>query len=61
MLVVIVEGAKKAACLLSAGYAAIAIPGVNAGYRTPQDESIQNSKFKMNTVLPLVNLSSFRT
>jgi len=34
--VVIVEGAKKAACLLSAGYAAIAIPGVNAGYRTPQ-------------------------
>ncbi|MBD2471537.1 plasmid replication protein, CyRepA1 family [Nostoc sp. FACHB-145] len=36
--VVIVEGAKKAACLLSAGYAAIAIPGVNAGYRTPKDE-----------------------
>ncbi|WP_242072163.1 plasmid replication protein, CyRepA1 family [Nostoc sp. FACHB-110] len=36
--VVIVEGAKKAACLLSAGYAAIAISGVNAGYRTPKDE-----------------------
>ncbi|MBD2479589.1 plasmid replication protein, CyRepA1 family [Anabaena sp. FACHB-83] len=36
--VVIVEGAKKAACLLSAGYAAIAIPGVNAGYRTPYDD-----------------------
>ncbi|MBD2452331.1 DUF3854 domain-containing protein [Nostoc sp. FACHB-152] len=36
--VIIVEGAKKAACLLSAGYAAIAIPGVNAGYRTPKDE-----------------------
>ncbi|WP_256871998.1 plasmid replication protein, CyRepA1 family [Nostoc sp. TCL26-01] len=36
--VVIVEGAKKAACLLSAGYAAIAIPGVNAGYRNPSDE-----------------------
>ncbi len=36
--VVIVEGAKKAGCLLTAGYAAIAIPGVNAGYRTPQDE-----------------------
>ncbi|WP_242058205.1 MULTISPECIES: plasmid replication protein, CyRepA1 family [Nostoc] len=36
--VVIVEGAKKAACLLSAGYAAIAIPGVNAGYRTPKDD-----------------------
>ncbi|WP_404827133.1 plasmid replication protein, CyRepA1 family [Dendronalium phyllosphericum] len=38
MPVVIVEGAKKAGCLLSAGYAAIAIPGVNAGYRTPSDE-----------------------
>jgi hypothetical protein len=36
--VVIVEGVKKAACLLTAGYAAIAIPGVNAGYRTPKDE-----------------------
>jgi hypothetical protein len=36
--VVIVEGAKKAGCLLSAGYAAIAIPVVNAGYRTPYDE-----------------------
>ncbi|WP_225895881.1 DUF3854 domain-containing protein [Dendronalium phyllosphericum] len=36
--IVIVEGAKNAACLLSAGYAAIAIPGVNAGYRTPSDE-----------------------
>ncbi|MHC5772071.1 MAG: plasmid replication protein, CyRepA1 family, partial [Nostoc sp.] len=38
VLVVIVEGAKKAACLLTAGYAAIAISGVNAGYRTPSDE-----------------------
>ncbi|PAX56128.1 plasmid replication protein, CyRepA1 family [Brunnivagina elsteri] len=36
--VVIVEGVKKAACLLTAGYAAIAIPGVNSGYRTPKDE-----------------------
>ncbi|ABA24992.1 conserved hypothetical protein (plasmid) [Trichormus variabilis ATCC 29413] len=36
--VIIVEGAKKAACLLSAGYATIAISGVNAGYRTPYDE-----------------------
>jgi hypothetical protein len=34
----IVEGVKKAACLLTAGYAALAIPGVNAGYRTPKDE-----------------------
>lgn len=36
--VVIAEGAKKTACLLTAGYAAIAIPGVNGGYRTPKDE-----------------------
>jgi hypothetical protein len=36
--VTIVEGAKKAACLLTAGYAAIALPGVNAGYRTPKDK-----------------------
>ncbi|MEH2166624.1 MAG: plasmid replication protein, CyRepA1 family [Nostoc sp.] len=36
--VTIVEGVKKAGALLTAGYAAIAIPGVNAGYRTPNDE-----------------------
>jgi hypothetical protein len=34
----ITEGAKKAGALLSIGYAAIAIPGVNSGYRTPKDE-----------------------
>jgi Domain of unknown function (DUF3854) len=32
------EGAKKAGALLSIGYAAIALPGVNSGYRTPKDE-----------------------
>ncbi|WP_375511052.1 plasmid replication protein, CyRepA1 family [uncultured Nostoc sp.] len=36
--VTIVEGVKKAGALLTAGYAALAIPGVNAGYRTPTDE-----------------------
>jgi hypothetical protein len=36
--VIIVEGVKKASALVSAGYAAIAIPGVNNGYRTPKDE-----------------------
>ncbi|WP_311774240.1 MULTISPECIES: DUF3854 domain-containing protein [unclassified Nostoc] len=36
--VTIVEGVKKAGALLTAGYAAIAIPCVNAGYRTPHDE-----------------------
>ncbi|ELS01415.1 hypothetical protein Xen7305DRAFT_00011190 [Xenococcus sp. PCC 7305] len=33
------EGAKKAGALLSAGYAAIALPGINNGYRTPKDET----------------------
>ena len=35
----ITEGAKKAGALLSAGYATVALPGINNGYRTPKDES----------------------
>ncbi len=35
---IITEGAKKAASLLSLGYAAIALPGVFNGYRQPKDE-----------------------
>ncbi len=34
----ITEGAKKAGALLTAGFAAIALPGVHNGYRTPRDE-----------------------
>ncbi len=34
----ITEGAKKAGALLSVGYVAIALPGVNSGYRVPRDE-----------------------
>lgn len=34
----ITEGAKKAGALLSAEYVAIALPGINNGYRTPKDE-----------------------
>ncbi|MBN3905025.1 MAG: relaxase domain-containing protein [Nostoc sp. NMS1] len=34
----VAEGAKKAASLLSQGYAAIGLPGISAGYRTPKDE-----------------------
>jgi hypothetical protein len=37
--IVITEGAKKAGALLSAGYAAIALPGISSGYRTPKDEA----------------------
>jgi hypothetical protein len=35
---IITEGAKKAAALISLGYAAIAIPGIFNGYRQPKDE-----------------------
>jgi hypothetical protein len=34
----ITEGAKKAGALLTAGYVAIALPGIHNGYRTPKDE-----------------------
>jgi len=37
--VIIVEGAKKAGVLLTNGYAAIALPGVNSGYRNPKVDS----------------------
>ncbi|MBH8564023.1 DUF3854 domain-containing protein [Nostoc sp. CENA67] len=35
--IIICEGAKKAAALLSQGYAAIAIPGITSGYRVVKD------------------------
>lgn len=35
---IVTEGAKKAGGLLTAGYAALALPGINSGYRTPKDE-----------------------
>lgn len=34
----ITEGAKKAGSLLTAGYPAIALPGINGGYRVPRDQ-----------------------
>ncbi len=39
----ITEGAKKAGSLLSTGYCAIAIPGINNGYRTPKDSNGKRS------------------
>lgn len=36
--IILCEGAKKAAALLTAGFAAVAIPGVNSAYRVPKDE-----------------------
>ncbi|MBN3922665.1 DUF3854 domain-containing protein [Nostoc sp. NMS4] len=35
---VITEGAKKAASLLSDGHAAIGLPGISSGYRSPKNE-----------------------
>jgi Domain of unknown function (DUF3854) len=35
--IIICEGVKKAAALLSCGYAAIALPGINSGYRVKRD------------------------
>ena len=35
--ITLTEGAKKAGALLSAGWAAIALPGIDGGYRTPKD------------------------
>jgi hypothetical protein len=39
--IIIVEGAKKAGCLLSLGYAAIALPGIFNGYRKATKALIQ--------------------
>ncbi|MEW5858609.1 MAG: plasmid replication protein, CyRepA1 family, partial [Cyanobacteriota bacterium] len=36
--ITVVEGVKKAGCLLSAGEVAIALPGVSMGFRSPKDE-----------------------
>lgn len=36
--IIMCEGAKKAAAILSCGYVAIALPGVRSGYRQPKNE-----------------------
>jgi hypothetical protein len=36
--ITIVEGAKKAACLLSAGFVAVALPGIYGGYRSKDSQ-----------------------
>ncbi|MCC5600589.1 DUF3854 domain-containing protein [Nostoc favosum] len=37
--IIVTEGAKKAASILSQGHAAIGLPGINAGYRTKDEQS----------------------
>ena len=46
----VTEGAKKAGSLLTAGYAAIALPGVYNGYRQPKDE--QGNKVGKPKLIP---------
>ncbi len=46
----ITEGAKKAGALLTAGYAAIALPGVFGGYRLPRDE--QGNRIGRSRLIP---------
>lgn len=48
--ITIAEGAKKAGALLTAGYAAIALPGIDGGYRTPKDEA--GNKIGRSYLLP---------
>ncbi|NEU76833.1 DUF3854 domain-containing protein [Hassallia byssoidea VB512170] len=40
---IITEGAKKAGALLTAGYAAVGLPGINSGYRKTQESSGENN------------------
>ena len=40
---IITEGAKKAAALLTLGYAAVGLPGINSGYRKTQESGGQNN------------------
>ncbi|MGK7947503.1 MAG: plasmid replication protein, CyRepA1 family [Xenococcaceae cyanobacterium] len=53
----VTEGAKKAGALLSAGYAAVALPGINSGYRTPKDE-LGNRIGKSHLIPQLQKLAS---
>ncbi|NJL02971.1 MAG: DUF3854 domain-containing protein [Spirulinaceae cyanobacterium RM2_2_10] len=51
---VITEGAKKAAALLSAGYAAIGLPGIFNGYRQPRDDNDQT--IGLPTLIPMLQV-----
>jgi hypothetical protein len=51
---VLTEGAKKAGSLLSAGYAAIALPGIWNGVRTPKDQ--YGSKIGKAHLIPELSL-----
>ncbi len=46
----ITEGAKKAGALLTAGYVAIALPGIHSGYRVPRDQ--MGNRIGKSTLIP---------
>lgn len=46
----ITEGAKKAGALITAGYAAIGVPGIHSGYRVPKDE--QGNRIGKSYLIP---------
>ncbi|MBD2577289.1 plasmid replication protein, CyRepA1 family [Oscillatoria sp. FACHB-1406] len=50
----ITEGAKKAGALLTAGYAAIAIPGIDSGYRVPRNE--RNERIGKPYLIPQLHI-----
>jgi Domain of unknown function (DUF3854) len=54
--IVITEGEKKAACLLSRGYIAIGLPGINSGYRTKDDEGKQIAAYLIPDLQPFCTL-----
>ncbi|MGB0564066.1 MAG: plasmid replication protein, CyRepA1 family, partial [Spirulinaceae cyanobacterium] len=50
----VTEGAKKAGALLTAGFVAIALPGVHGGYRTPRDG--EGNKIGRSHLIPQLEL-----
>jgi hypothetical protein len=53
--IVVTEGCKKAASLLSAGYAAIALPGINSGYRSQGGTEPRLRRQLVDDLQPFVN------
>jgi hypothetical protein len=52
--ITVTEGAKKAGALLTAGYCAIALPGIFNGYRQPKDA--QGAKIGLPSLIPQLKI-----
>ena len=55
----ITEGAKKAGALLSAGFPAIALPGINNGIRELTDYDEKGKEIKVKALIPHLNLFNY--